>query len=338
MGQASKTVLFHVTAGQGQGTGNVIRCHSLASLLPAGTGVAFHLAASPPETRAWLQARCPVVQDLRHDLPQPDIVVFDRQDAAEDQRESLEELRSAWPTSLIVALDHYYRHHDELLDGVINLYDGHDTDWPQGAPRCAYAEGLTFAIVRHDIVALRPCQPSRAAEVRRILVTFGGEDPRNNTATLVQALDDVAPKQSTITVVLGLAHPHREEVLALVKATARYTKIIEFTSQFGELLRQSDLVICGGGTTMLESCCLGVPRFGVPQHDRERAFLRSFEQAGAIPDQSLSEAWQDMNILGRTIASATERRELARRGMETIDGQGAQRIIDLLFEWHEERR
>lgn len=45
----------------------------------------------------------------------------------------------------------------------------------------------------------------------------------------------------------------------------------------------SDLIFCGGGTTILESAYLGKPVIALPQNEMERIFLAEFVSNNFLP-------------------------------------------------------
>src|SRR5690606_40862662 len=83
-------------------------------------------------------------------------------------------------------------------------------------------------------------------EARRVLVTMGGGDSGNFTATVIRALKK-SRLALEITAVVGPANPHRAALQALANGTG--TRIITSPPSMADLMAWADLAIGAGGRT-----------------------------------------------------------------------------------------
>ena len=91
-----------------------------------------------------------------------------------------------------------------------------------------------------------------------------------------------------------------------------------------EVLRRSDLVICGAGGTMLEACAVGTPSLIAVLAPNQAPIVETLARAGAVV--RLDDAEHGAEATLRTLGGDRERRgQLARAARAAVDGGGAAR-------------
>jgi spore coat polysaccharide biosynthesis predicted glycosyltransferase SpsG len=166
-----------------------------------------------------------------------------------------------------------------------------------------------------------PPKPAREGPPRHVLVTTGGGGTVDNGVAVAQAVAAKLP-DAEVTLVRGpYDSPSNVAGIRVVNAPS---------SLFEEQLA-ADLVICGGGQTMLESAACGTPCLVLILADNQRAQARSLAAHGAVV---LAEP-QNAESVAAAVASldAEARDELSRCAQRVVDGYGALRIafhIDVL--------
>jgi spore coat polysaccharide biosynthesis predicted glycosyltransferase SpsG len=104
-----------------------------------------------------------------------------------------------------------------------------------------------------------------------------------------------------------------------------------------ELLVDTDLAVSAAGVTLLELCCLGVPTAVVQLVDNQvtgyRGAVALGLAAGLGTAESLAAGAQEAgSVLSDLLSRATERERLAATAAATVDGLGADRVLDAVAE------
>jgi spore coat polysaccharide biosynthesis predicted glycosyltransferase SpsG len=101
------------------------------------------------------------------------------------------------------------------------------------------------------------------------------------------------------------------------------------------VMARCDLAISGGGTTLMELCCVGTPAIVIAQNDAEGRFAASFQERGAcrylgsadrVREHTIRQAFEEL------AGDLTARRRMAEQGQLLIDGRGSGRTASVLLE------
>ena len=194
--------------------------------------------------------------------------------------------------------------------------------------------GTRYALVGADFARARPAALARrAGQLQRVLVTMGGSDPANETATVLTGLGERAAAWSSLDVVIGDANPHRREVAGLC-ARIPSAELHVQTMRMAELMTRADLAVTGGGSTTWERCVLGLPALVTVQSHDQAAIAHSLEQTGAHRVLGWSGTVTPTDY-ARAV-SALDPRDLTRMSSAcaaVCDGSGTRRVASELFGW-----
>lgn len=169
--------------------------------------------------------------------------------------------------------------------------------------------------------------------ISSILVTQGGSDTYGFTPMIVTALKSI-PGNFLVTVVTGWAFRHFAHLEAALQGDQRF-RVVHGTKDMAGLMTTSDLAITGGGNTMFELACVGTPAIVVcaEEFEVETARRLAAEAAvinlgfgGRLGTDTLARAARDL------MDAPQMRRHMSTRGKELVDGQGSQRIAQLVRE------
>lgn len=193
--------------------------------------------------------------------------------------------------------------------------------------------GAEFAILKPLVLSLASAskrsagsQANGSAKCDRstvdVLLTFGGSDPSNCTLKAAQLLQQFSCLPSSVTVVLGaLNEADQASLKTLLSNTAH--QILINPDDFVQRLSRADLVLCGGGGTLLEAMHLGRACVVFAQNSDERAHAAQFERAGAcVWPERLKEVLQENEL----------RDDLSNTAAKMVDGRGVMRITSRLME------
>lgn len=226
--------------------------------------------------------------------------------------------------------------------------------------------GVSYLMMRSEFAEL---PPRPAAELARsILITMGAADPGRLTLKLLKMLPSYDRWQEfQWHILVGPAFTHEEEIrsLAALLNTSQNSPVNELTDSPGkspvnvpenaplnmdsgtgpiilhanprgvkEIMLLCDISICAAGSSTYELAACGVPSLLIVAAENQRmvaeaaaaqGWSRNLGQGEGLTGEALWKAVDDI------LASPGKRSEMARRGQEAIDGQGAARVAEELL-------
>lgn len=348
-------VILRVDASERIGTGHFMRCLTLAdTLLKRGAQCVFLSRDLPAHLQQLVQRQGHTLRHLpvhevgacEGDLAHSDWLGTDQVSDAADCLAALQGQLHDWLIVDHYALDHRWetqlrqvagrilviddladRRHDcdLLLDQ--NLYHDMQTRYAGKVPQaCRLLLGPRFALLREEFRQLRETLASPRAQVRRVLVFFGGVDARNFTGQALAALANVGPASFEVDVVLGAQHPQRAAIESLCQAEGFRCHVQ--TSRMAELMAGADLAIGAGGTATWERCSLGLPTLALSTADNQTRQLADAAAQGLVyaPEPGMDVQATLAMHLPALLHNAALRHLISRSGMAAVDGLGAQRL------------
>lgn len=328
------TILIRADATLETGTGHVMRCAALGKrLLARGELVHFATAALPGRLQEWLM-------DNGFGL-----TIFGHCDAPNwqtDLSDTLTVARQIGPVDLLI-VDHCTIERgwergmrDQVrrimvIDDLATRY--HDCDLlldqnlrsdsmryahllPQGAIQFL---GPQYALLRPEFDTPGLVR-ARSGKIARLLVFFGGTDPGNQTAKVIDALRNLGKRAPDTTFVLGPAHPDHELIHRSVEGLPNAV-VLDATDSMARLMAEADLAIGTCGVAAWERCTLGLPSLVVVTAENQREDAEILHRLGAA--EYLGDA-RDVSAehWANAITRATEQPERMR-----AMGQSAQRVM-----------
>lgn len=300
------------------GAGHAARQLSVAeALLARGATVSIEL--TPGELGGELAARCTRLGLRRTVGPADATVVVD-----------LPDLRSvehrAPPDRLVVFDDR-----DAFAGRAAIVVQPSMPRWSGTGTAGRILEGYAYAPVAGTFRRLREGTVGRQGAVadahatpRTVLVCFGGSDPEGVTERLAHALDGAPTWRASA--VVGSDHP---------AVGPLPIEVVRDPPDLAERLASCDLALIGAGTMKFEVACVGRPAALLAVADDQLAVGPPFAATGAA-------VWLGD---GRTIDPETVRwaveeliddvprlTAMADRGLEVVDGWGADRIARAVLE------
>lgn len=319
---------FWVAGGPQVGMGHVFRSLELARTLESH-GIEIVGFACNDDTRSrdliqqagrtgWSETELPA--------DQIDVILVDRPTGA-DKRVAA--WQAAHAKIRLAALDDFQMEATPS-DLVINLINHHPTRSRPVSPYVAYHEGPAYAIVRSEFLAARLRSRVIAPSAKELVITFGGADPANHSARVLEAVAAPAFSGLRVRLVIG---PNFARAAALeAQARVQGVEVIRNAPNLAGLFSGADVAISGGGTTMLELACLGTPTLVIPQNRAEARFSASLAARGAVMAlPSEVKTAQLRSTLAGLLEDPAARRRLHDTARRVVDGRGQERIADLLL-------
>lgn len=225
----------------------------------------------------------------------------------------------------VVALD-YFISEQPLPAAVINLID-HNPATLAGQPPLregvAYFEGPQYAIIRDEFLESRRRRVFRGerASIKNILIAFGGADPSGNTQRALEVVAQWAGKL-VVDLIIGPLFTMDIELAAEALCPQCLVRAHRSPSRMGQLFEDADLVFCGGGGTLLEAMCVGVPAIVIAQNDAELRHAASLAERNAC--------WLSSQACWEFVSPIENREERSECAKACVDGLGAVRICDVI--------
>jgi UDP-2,4-diacetamido-2,4,6-trideoxy-beta-L-altropyranose hydrolase len=342
------SIVFRCDASVATGTGHVMRCIALAQAVQdAGAGAVFAMAESTAGVRARLAAEsCELVSvacvagsgdDSRETVALAReraigwIVVDGYQFGADFQRA----LETAGCKVLFI--DDYGHASHYWADLVLNQNTfAQENLYGAREPYTRLLLGNEFCLLRREFVSWRGWKRETPPVAKKLLVTMGGSDPENFTATAINALRHL-DKDVEATVVVGGSNPHFESLQRLTLQCGSRFRLVNSVSNMPELMAQADLAISAAGSTCWEMCFLQLPMVLIDLADNQKAIARALEASGAAiylgSYRGNARAVTEGEITARVtsiLESKTERSALSERCGKLVDGRGAERVFSEL--------
>ena len=319
---------FRVASRPQDGWGHLMRCRSLAQAMN-GAAISFFLDPNPV-WEAKLRASGYSVQVE----PSPREAVMMRRFPAEtggylfDGYEFAYAIRHTVMTGFtaeIVDFPGEFNSHLIIAPGL-------------GAEKLSFSvrsrvAGSRYALLRPEFAqAHEAAIAAQKGPVRHLLVSFGGRDSGNATGL---ALDAIAllPNAPKVTVVLTADAPHRPEIEE--RAGSCGASVFIDVEDMASLYCSADLAVGGGGVSLLERMCCGLPSLIVVQSENQMANALAAEAAGAARVVELGKRFDPATVateLQRLIEDHAARAGLRTRGLALVDGRGAERVAKVLDE------
>lgn len=219
---------------------------------------------------------------------------------------------------------------DLLLDQ--NLYGDADQRYRERVPStCRQLLGPRYALLRPAFESLHQAATVRQGPVRRLLVFMGGADVANYTSLVLDAIDLLALPALQVDVVIGSAHPARDELFSRCAARPG-TRLHVDTTQVAELMAAADLAVGAGGTATWERCATGVPALALCVADNQRELLQHASRQGLLLSPELSSMTAELlhQHLGAFIDNPALRELISRCALAVVDGQGTSRVARVM--------
>ncbi len=212
-------------------------------------------------------------------------------------------------------------------DLLVNQNVTANADWyakREGDGRLAL--GLPFVLLRDEFLHREPPRAQVRSLASRVLVTFGGSDPTNQTAEVLQELATIFGIE--VIAIVGPLHRHRAELEAFAAETVtvgNWLRLITADPNMPTLMSWADLAVTAGGTTLWELAYLGLPAVVLPVADNQIPATRALADLGIV--RHIQRATEVAPHVAALLADVPQRQRMSDRARSLVDGAGVDRII-----------
>ena len=245
-----------------------------------------------------------------------------------------EALRSAGLRLLVIDdngdSEHYYADYvlNQNLHAREELYASRE-------PHTRLLLGTRYALLRREFVCGIASSPATPARARKLLVTLGGADPENATARILRALGVLGVAGLDVVIVIGVANPHGEAVVAAARALRPAARVEHGVTDMMRLYSWAEIAVAAGGTTCWELAFAGVPSLVCVLAANQTGVAESFAAAGAGRNLGLLTDLGEAALareIGLLLDDPARREAYSRAGRRLVDGMGSARTARLLLE------
>lgn len=369
-------MILRVDASIEMGTGHVMRCLTLADELKSqGAEITFISRAHPGHmgdaisNKGYklysLPAPTDTYQVREDDVAHASWLGVTWEQDAEETRLVIGDSKPDW-----LIIDHYgidVRWHkilrdqtdqimalDDLADRPLDcdiLLDqtyGRQGDDYQALlpPSCKMLLGSRYAMLRPEFPELRATAIIKRKEnngINDILVSMGGMDPENVTATVLEGLLEVDWKHKpVIDVVLGGKAPNLQQVVATAKKSTLEIQVSTDVTDMAERMLTADLAIGAGGTTSWERCCLGLPALAVISAENQQMVSKELDEKGAIRLLGIGREICAVDIkknIEQLMLKPVQLHNMSQAGFGVTDGLGVKRtVLEMMPPYSKDRK
>lgn len=319
-------------------TGHVMRCLAIADALKKrGEDVCFLLAddSAIPLLKKRGYEYCilgTIWSNMESELPQLDALIPERNiskllvDSYQVTPRYLSWLRDRTWTAYIDDVNAFFY----PVNGLI-CYANYwkNFDYEKRYTKTELCMGMDYVPLRE---AFQGCASKKIRkQVENVLLLSGGSDPYDMIRRIVRTIS--GPIDARIDVICGAYYPHYEAVCMEYQQQENIF-FHQAVSNMEEYMKNADIAISAGGTTLYELCACGTPVISYSMADNQLDNVRQFEADGLIPyagdaRETLVEE-QIASILQQCARDTGWREERSCRMQQMIDGNGAMRIADWL--------
>jgi len=190
--------------------------------------------------------------------------------------------------------------------------------------------GLKYAILNNSFKKIKSTPISK--DVKKLLVLQGGADTPCFTPEIIDSLNSIE-ENVKITVVLGSSFKCWKKLKSSVQNSKKPLKILHGVKSMAPLMAKHDLVISGGGMTLLELTSLGIPSIIICGAKFENETAESLSKKGFGINIGYSKKLSKRKItkaVRELMYNYNLRKNMNKIGKTLVDGNGTERIVNII--------
>ena len=203
--------------------------------------------------------------------------------------------------------------------------------YAEQAPGVRTLLGPRHALLRREFLCWGDWRREIPDRARKVLVTFGGSDPANVTAQIIQALGRFEGIEATV--VVGGANPHRSAMEALAAGLPFPVRFEVNSPRMPELMAWADVAVTAAGSTSWELAFMGLPALQCVLAPNQAEIAAVLEAHGAtvnLGEPHALDADRIASTLQALLNDGSARRRMSESGRRLVDGHGAARVAAAL--------
>ena len=233
----------------------------------------------------------------------------------------------------IIVIDDLARKHDCNLLLDQNYNKNLKTRYDKLVPRkCIKLLGPKYALLRDEFPILRKSVKPRK-NFKRILISFGGSDPTNETGKVLSAIKILKTNKQflEVNVVIGKSDKNKLKIKLLCNSIPN-AKLYESVYNIGKLMCKADLAVGAGGSSTLERLCLGLPPIvsiiATNQEEStmalgKKGYIINVDSAKNLTIKKYVEILENLDV--------KKLQSISRNSLKVVDGKGGMRVAKTII-------
>ena len=339
-----KHLIFRADGNNSIGTGHIMRCLSLAIANQTQGGVSTIISYSDDtellnrvkdaninliHPNSSYSKKRDIEFTVRYIQQLPNaVMITDGYHFDEEYQISLKETGNT-----LVSIEDYVGHNFYHSDFIINQnIDAENLQYPC-QENTQLLLGTNYTILNPIFKSWGGFVPVTPKKATNILVTLGGSDFNNQTIKVINSLKTLTDHNFKTIVVVGSSNKNLTEIQKSLKHCAANIKLIINTKNMAQLIAESHLVLCAGGSTCWEVAFMGIPMINIIVAENQIMIANGIELKGGSRNLGWYKNVSEMTIAREIESLSTSYQE--RVGMtkvlqSMVDEQGTKRILEAL--------
>lgn len=192
--------------------------------------------------------------------------------------------------------------------------------------------GSDYYCIRDEFLLAKPTE--FRAEVKEVLVIFGGTDPCNLTKRLLNVVASIYDKADVhYTFIVGMGYKNADKLISRSNELKLNIDIVKDVKLMSEYMGKADIAISSQGRTMLELASMAVPTILLAQNKREQHHEFGYLKNGFI-NLGLGSEVEDKTIRETLLwlyNSPQIRRQMKDQMMKTDLKKGIKRVLKIIL-------
>jgi len=218
---------------------------------------------------------------------------------------------------------------DILIDH--NFYENMQKRYTKLIPNyCKQFIGPKFTLLRPEFYNARK-NLKRQKQFKRILISFGGSDPSNETKKAILAIEDLEKKYK-IDVIVGTNNPNKKQIMKLCSKIS-FCNFYEQVENMSKYMKRADLAIGAGGTSTWERCCLGLPTIVTILSKDQKKIAEDLSKIGCVINLGVAEKTTKSDyVRALNEIDLKKLEEISKKCLVLVDGKGVKRTVNKIFQ------
>ena len=193
--------------------------------------------------------------------------------------------------------------------------------------------GTQYAVVQEEFFRTRSWRRDFPNIGSKLLITFGGADPNNNTMGIINSIiENCSAFLSEIDTRIIIAGTNKQK--PSIENLVKYLKNIQVFSDVQNMadhIRWCDILVSSAGYTVIEASLHQTPMILIPNSNNEKQLASKMNEIGAsivFMDLQEPNCHLIVNLICKLLKDGDKRKQLGKAAGRLVDGNGTSRVID----------
>jgi len=193
--------------------------------------------------------------------------------------------------------------------------------------------GTQYAVVQEEFFLTRSWRRDFPNIGSKLLITFGGADPNNNTMGIINSIIENRPgllSEIDIRIIIAGTNKQKPSIENLVKYLENI-QVFSDVQNMADHIRWCDIVVSSAGYTVLEASLYQTPMILIPNSNNEKQLASKMNEIGAstvFMDLREPNCHLIVNLICKLLKDDNKRKQLGKAAGRLVDGNGTSRVID----------